>query len=74
MNQLDVCPHLSNLADLHHDKLVYFGVPLLIIPHLGSRPTGRVTGKSEGRRLSKSDSVPTVAAVARRRWDTSVLR
>ena len=47
MNQLDVCTHLSNLADLHHDKFVYFGVPLFVVPHLESQPTGRIAGKLE---------------------------
>ena len=48
MNQLDVCTHLSNLANLHHDELVHFGVPLFVIPHLGSRPTVRIAGKIGG--------------------------
>ena len=45
MDQLDVCTHLSNLADLHHHKFVYFGVPLFVVPHLGSRQTGRAVVK-----------------------------
>ena len=48
MNQLDVCAHLSNLADLHHDELVYFGIPLFVVPHFGWPPTGRTAGKLEG--------------------------
>lgn len=65
MNQLDVCTHLRDLADLHHDKLVYFGIPLFVIPHLGSRPTGRIAGKLEGMRLTTSlTRFPRVEAVA----------
>jgi hypothetical protein len=54
MNQLDVCAHLSDLTNLYHDKLVYFGVPLFVIPHLESRQTGRGGGKMRADEVSLS--------------------
>lgn len=63
MNQFDVCTHLSNLANLHHDKLIYFGVPLFVIPHLGSRPTVKMVGKIGGMRSIGLTRFPRVEAV-----------
>ena len=48
MNQLDVCAHLGDLANLHHDKVVHFGVPLFVKSHLGSRPAVGMAGKLVG--------------------------
>ena len=64
MDQLDVCTHLRNLANLHHDKLVYFRVPLFVIPHIGSRPTVRIAGKLDGMRSISLTRFPRVEAGA----------
>lgn len=63
MNQLDVCTHLSDLANLHHDKLVYFRIPLFVIPHLEFATSGEGSGKIGGMGLNKSDSVPTAWSI-----------
>ena len=50
-DQLHVGTHLSDLTHLYHDKLVYFWIFLLIVPHLGLLVRGKGKGRDRKSRL-----------------------